>query len=335
MHPFVARLQQSWPPAEWRDIGLMVAVSGGADSVALLRALDELRSQTSARGSLMVGHFNHRVRAVSDADAQFVVELAESLKLPYFLGHAEEPLLAAGGEGWEATARAARYGFLQQAAKQHGARYLITAHTADDQAETILHRILRGTGIAGLAGIQRARPLDESLTLLRPILGQTRAEVVDYLAARNQGFCIDESNANLSYTRNRLRHSLLPQLAAQYNPHVREALLRLGQLAGDTQQVIEQSAAELLETAVTRHANHEIQINSESLAARPIHLVRELLVILWKKQQWPLQQMGLDEWSQLAALITGSVPATILNLPGNVRAEKKGAQVILRSLRES
>jgi tRNA(Ile)-lysidine synthase len=332
MHPFVKGLEQAWPRETWQDVGVLVAVSGGADSVALLCAILELRDRHGSPGRVFVGHFNHRVRACSADDAQFVVELAERLHVPYFVGAAEQPVIAAGGEGWEATARAARYDYLVRVAKEQGARYLVTAHTADDQAETILHRILRGTGLSGLAGIQPVRTLDEALTLVRPLLGQTRADVVDYLASRQQGFCIDESNANLSYTRNRLRHSLLPQLAAQYNPNVREALLRLGQLAGEAQQVVERSARACQDSVVHLQAGGEVVIDCEPLLREPRHVVREMFVLLWKEQSWPLQQMGLDQWNQLADLATAGPAGATLILPGNLRATKKGTQLILRPL---
>ncbi|QDU31615.1 tRNA(Ile)-lysidine synthase [Anatilimnocola aggregata] len=333
------QLTTSWPVSEWRDVTVLVAVSGGADSVALLCGLHELRShEHEAKGKLIVGHFNHRLRETADHDADFVKDLAADLQLPCEIGRAEEPLSATGGEGLEATARAARYEFLLRAAEKVGARYVVTAHTCDDQAETILHRVIRGTGLAGLAGIQRARPLSEAVTVIRPLLEVCRAEVVAYLSDRSQTFCLDESNEDLSFTRNRIRHALLPQVAAQYNPNVREALLRLAQLAGDAQQVIESRARELVEQAVHIKSTGEVRLDTRPLQGQPMHLVRELLIQVWKQQNWPLQQMGLDEWSNLATLVVG--PGTMsnsatssLNLPGSLRASKEAEQVTLLRLK--
>lgn len=328
---FVTRLASSWPPDDWRDVTVVVAVSGGADSVSLLCGLHELRGN-EASGKLIAAHFNHRLRPAADDDAQFVARLTEQLGVVCEVGVAAEPLNSSGGDGIEAAARAARYAFLLQVAQQHGARFVATAHTADDQAETILHRVLRGTGLAGLAGIPRARPLSEAVTLIRPLLEFTREEVVEYLAARHQSFCLDESNEDPSFTRNRIRHALLPQLAAQYNPGVRESLLRLGRIAGEAQQVIERAAAALAGKGVRYVSAQQVEIACAALASEPLHLIRELLVLVWKHQAWPQQQMGLDEWDSLAALV--SVPSPdrqVQTLPGKIRAERSGDQLRLTS----
>lgn len=325
---FALRLSRSWPPGDWRDVTVVVAVSGGADSVSLLCGLHELRGE-NASGRLIVAHFNHRLRPGSKDDARFVEQLAEQLGVTCEVGVAEEPIRSSGGDGVEAEARAARYAFLLQTAQQHGARFVATAHTADDQAETVLHRVLRGTGIAGLAGIPRVRALSEAVTLIRPLLEFTRAEVVEYLAARRQSFCLDESNEDPSYTRNRIRHALLPQLAAQYNPNVREALLRLARLAGESQQVIEQAAQALAKRVVRNESPNQVHVDCTDLARESPHLIRELLISIWKHQSWPQQPMGLDEWDALARMAQNS-PADkqAQTLPGNIRAERREERLI-------
>ena len=139
----------------------------------------------------------------------------------------------------EATARTARYAFLQETAERFGARYVVTGHTADDQAETILHRIVRGTGIAGLAGMARVRPLGPAATLIRPLLDFRRLELLAYLTDLGQPFRSDSSNSDTAFTRNRIRCRLLPELAAEYNPGVVASLVRLGRLAGEVQSVVD------------------------------------------------------------------------------------------------
>ncbi|WP_254513934.1 tRNA lysidine(34) synthetase TilS [Anatilimnocola floriformis] len=317
---FLARLKIAWPVEAWRDVSVVVAVSGGADSVSLACAMSELREQ-AAPGKLIVAHFNHRLRAAGEDDARFVQELARQLGLPCEIGVTDQPLEQSGGDGVEAAARTARYAFLLKTAEKSGARYVATAHTADDQAETVLHRVIRGTGLAGLAGIPRVRLLSPAVTLIRPLLDFSRADVVEYLAARQQTFRLDESNEDPSFTRNRIRHALLPQLAAQYNSNVREALLRLGQLAGDAQQVIEQRAEELMQQAV-RNSPNGIAIDASLLRDQPLHLVREMLILVWKEQRWPLQQMGLGEWQSLAAALVSEAPNQTFDLPGQIRAQK-------------
>ena len=243
-------LAAALPPEEWSEITVLLAVSGGPDSVALLRAMSELKSKCGGAGRLIVGHFNHRLRPDSAEDAQFVAELSSQLKLPFYQGEADVARLAAfQGDGVEAAARAARYGFLQQTAERLGARYVATAHTADDQIETVLFNILRGTGLSGLAGMERARPLGSAVSLIRPWLAVRRSEVMTYLDMIGQTYRTDPTNAGSDFTRNRLRNELLPLLREKFNPEVDDALSRLSQLAGDVQRLIESLAEDLLERA--------------------------------------------------------------------------------------
>ena len=170
LHPFETRLAASWPPEDWKDLTVLAAVSGGGDSVALLRGLAALK--LPGEGRLIAAHVNHKLRgADSDADQAFVQELCGQLGLACEVATAAvDPTAGSRGQGIEATARRARYAVLEEMAGRVGARFVVTAHTADDQAETILHRILRGTGIRGLSGMSRSRRLGPA-TLLRPLLG--------------------------------------------------------------------------------------------------------------------------------------------------------------------
>jgi tRNA(Ile)-lysidine synthase len=324
------KLAASWPPRDWQDVGVVVAVSGGADSVALLRALAALK--TSGSGRLVAAHFNHQLRGEdSEADQRLVAELCRQLPLDCEIGRASADLrLGHGGDGLEEAARQARYDFLQATAERIGARYVVTAHTADDQAETILHRIVRGTGLGGLAGIPRARPLGASVSLLRPMLDVRRAEVIDYLAAIGQPFRDDATNAELKFTRNRLRHELLPKLAAEYNPAVVDSLVRLGKLAGEVQQVVDRLTSALYERAVTHSSAGAAVLDCRTVAGEPINLVRELFVELWRQLRWPQQDMGFVEWQALAEMAVAPAAESLKRMfPGQIVAERRGDQLTL------
>lgn len=322
-HPLEHRLARAWPPEGWKDVTVLLAVSGGADSTALFRAMASLK--TGGPGRLAVAHFNHRLRgAESAADAAFVVELAEHLGLPCQVGHARHAQLVARG-GLESAARTARYGFFRQAAARLGARYLVTAHTADDQAETILHRIVRGTGIAGLSGMARARALGPATTLIRPLLGFRRAELLEYLRDVGQPYRTDRSNDDLRFTRNRIRHELLPMLVSRYSAGVVDALLRLGTLAGEVQTVIDAIVLDLADRCVREEPGGGLRIDAGTLAAQPRYVVRELLIAAWRGRDWPRQAMGYAQWDLLAEMATactsaGPRPAKH-TFPGDVLAE--------------
>lgn len=337
LHPLESRLADLWPPHDWLEVTTLLAVSGGPDSVALLRAMRALKSR--GEGRLLVAHFNHQLRGdESAADEAFVGELCCRFGLTCEMGRAgTDELAAQSSDGLEDAARTARYEFLQRTAARLGARYVVTAHTADDQAETILHRIIRGTGIAGLAGMERARALGPAATLIRPLLVVRRAELVAYLDDLGQSYRSDSSNQDTRRTRNRIRHELLPRLARQFNPGVVDALLRLGRLAGEVQAVVDEIVHDFFERCVVCESPQAVQIDATRLADQPCHVIRELLVCVWRTQDWPMQAMGFAQWDQLAGMISacGAVSAGLppkQTFPGNVSAEPGQGRLRLRRI---
>jgi tRNA(Ile)-lysidine synthase len=211
---------------------VLVAVSGGPDSVALLAAFAALRRSGWRVG---VGHVNHHLRdRASDRDQRFVETLARRLGYPVYV--ADEPIRA--GANIEERARERRYDALAAIARENGFRRIATAHTLDDQAETVLHRLLRGSGTAGLAAIRR----DRGDGVIRPLLDVSRAEVVSFLAARALRPRIDRSNASARFTRNRLRACVLPAIETHVNPAAKWALARLADLAADDERWLDRAA---------------------------------------------------------------------------------------------
>jgi tRNA(Ile)-lysidine synthase len=236
----------------------------------------------------------------------------------------------------EQTARDARYDFLRTTARRCGARYLVTAHTADDQAETILHRLIRGTGIAGLAGIPAFRQFLPGVSLARPMLAIRRSQVIDYLASLGQPFRTDHSNDDLRFTRNRIRAELLPQLASNYNPSVVAALTRLGELAGEAQEVIDQVARELAERCVSSPSSGSVVIDCVPLRACHRYLVRSLLISVWQRQNWPLQDMGFQRWEELAEMaLAEKADVSKRRFPGDIAAAREGETLVLLAEQKS
>jgi len=332
---FEQKLILAWPPTVWQDVTVLVAVSGGPDSVALLHGLVDAGGQGAGGqggGHLIAAHFNHGLRGEqAAADEAFVVELCQRLRMGCQVGRARANTLGTGLIG-EAALRTARYQFLSDTARQVGARYVATGHTADDQAETVLHRIVRGTGIAGLAGMRRHRQLIPGVSLVRPLLSVSRREVLDYLAAIGQPYREDRSNADLRYTRNRLRHKLLPHLAAKYNPGVVDAVTRLASLAGEVQDVVARLVDDLSTRCVTADRPGEVTLDGDELASAPRFLVRELLIAIWRRQGWSLQAMGFERWEELAELALAPQEAFPLwkkVFPGPVVAAREGRMLRL------
>lgn len=324
------------PPENWRDIHVAVAVSGGPDSVALLRATIELQRQADGKGEVFALHVNHNLRgAEADGDAVWCKELCDQLGIALHVGSGNVAARAAEqGDGIEAAAREERYQLLTTMAESQGARYLFFGHTRDDQVETVLFRILRGTGLRGLAGIAASRPLTPSLTLLRPLLACSRGDVLAYLSSRGQEFRVDSSNADAMFTRNRLRTELLPHLRTNYNAGVDEALLRLALQAGELQALVEAQAKEVLESSREWQSSMGFALNTGTLRKFSPLLVSEALRLAWREEHFPEQAMTREWWTELAHLTRADASDAVLNLPGNVRVElAKGILVVEREVR--
>ena len=231
---------------------LAIACSGGADSVALLRTLLERRNELGL--VLSVVHMNHGIRgAESDADAAFVEALAGQFELPFYLRRVDVPAVAESNrQGLEETARSLRYAWFWELLATGEADALATAHTLDDQAETVLHRLLRGAWTEGLSAIfpvlkseTRTSGKSHDQLILRPFLSTSRREIEAYLREIDQPWREDSTNLDTAYTRNRIRHELLPILA-EYNPGIQHQLAHLAVLARDEEAYWQGELARLL-----------------------------------------------------------------------------------------
>ena len=245
-----------------------VAVSGGPDSVCLLHLLCELAPQFHL--TLSVAHFNHKLRGdASDSDERFVAELATSLGLAFH--RADADLRAAGGN-LEQAGRRGRRDFFTELIREGVADRVALGHTRDDQAETVLFRLLRGSGLAGLAGIY---PLTEG-GLIRPLIDVTRAEVIEYLRGRGLAWREDATNRDPRFARNRIRHDLLPQLRREWNPRLNEALAHLADLAQEEERWWSAEMDRLAADALTGR-NSGVEMRASMLVAAPRAAARRLV----------------------------------------------------------
>jgi tRNA(Ile)-lysidine synthase len=321
--PLLIKVQRWLSDQQLPPGGLVVAVSGGPDSVALLRALQTLWGSQPDQ-PICIAHLNHQLRGPdSDADEAFVHELHAQFTRDYpsLLWRCERIDVATRARqekaNIEALARRLRYGWLTQIAQEIGARWIATGHSADDLAETVLHRLLRGSGLQGLCGIAPRRMLTEDVGLIRPLLDVTRAEVCAYLEALNQPYCLDRSNSDRAFTRNRLRYELLPLLAREYNPAVSEALCRLARQAREAHRQGQARGQALLTAAELPRAGRVVILDTQRLAVAPRELVREVLRLVWQREGWPTGAMDFDSWDRAAAVAQGEKVCS--DLPGRIR----------------
>lgn len=238
---------------------VVVALSGGPDSVALAHVLAEL-AQTGELALAGLAHFNHRLRDTAARDEGFCRDVAARIGLPIDIEAADVRALAAERRtSIEDAAREARYAFLERAADRLGADRIAVGHTRDDQAETFLLRVLRGAGPRGLAGIH-----PRIGRVIRPFIDTTRAEVLDYLAARALPSCDDETNRDLANPRNRIRHELLPYLHRHLSPDVVSVLAREAAIARDDAEYLERAAIDA-EGACVAEGDRGLELQAERL----------------------------------------------------------------------
>lgn len=256
-----------WSPHE----GVLAAVSGGGDSVGLAMLLSEL----AASGEVVlagVGHVHHHIRAgEADEDERFCRDLAERLAVPFAVSHVDAPALAvARGGSVEVAARDARRSALRDQAARLGASLIATAHTADDQAETVLLRLVRGAGLTGLSAIAPRRD-----GVVRPLLEVRREAVRAWLRDRGERWREDGSNTDVRHPRNRVRHELLPYLRQHFNPAVDIALTRLADAARADDTFLQSSVERHVEALVTADEGG-VTVATRGVAALPLALARRV-----------------------------------------------------------
>lgn len=265
---------------------IAVGVSGGADSVALLRFLAALRPQFG--WDLVVCHIHHGLRgAEADRDECFVRALAEQLGLPCAVSRIDAAALALRDHiSVEEAGRMARYAFFAQTAEEGGR--IATAHTLDDSIETVLMNLVRGTGLRGLCGIPRIRG-----NIVRPLLDCTRAEVEDYLGALGQPYCTDSTNLTDDYTRNRIRHDILPRLCA-LNPNFSGAMARMLPRLAAQQALTDCLAAQ---SAQQLHAACG-GLSRQGLSALPEPVCDRLLLRLLEQNRLPVSAAAVERMTE-------------------------------------
>jgi tRNA(Ile)-lysidine synthase len=332
-----AQLVAAWPLAQWDGVHVLAACSGGADSVALVRALIDAKRAGTGAGRVFVGHVNHGLRgAESDADEAWLQSACETWGVPFVFRRIPRQTNRVGGvaERSEESLRTDRYRLLTAMAEEVGARFVVTAHTRDDQAETVLFRLLRGSGLRGLAGMQPSRPLSSSATLVRPLLACSRQALRAWLTGLNQCWREDGTNASPRYARNRVRNELLPYLRENVSPQADAALVRIAEQAGEARGIIDQLAEQLLAACRAVATSERITLHVAPFVGQPPLIVAETLRAAWRAAGWPEQAMTHRCWRELAALAQrpdsrSPDAASTLNLPGNVLARRAGDQLLL------
>ena len=332
---FASRLFRSWHtlklPASQTQV--IVAVSGGADSTALLLALDELVNAKKLSLTLTVAHLDHSLRKVSRADAVWVENLASELGHEFVKRRIDVKKRAdRSADNLEQAARRVRYEFLKKTAKENHSRLVVTAHTLDDQAETILLRLLRGSAAEGLSGIEPVRLIDSKspIQLARPLLSWARrSDAENYCRERKVKFRIDEMNEDEKYARVKVRKQLLP-LMRSFNNRIVEALSRTATLLREDAGALSDEANKLLRLAspqtpqtLRKKGDNPERLNVVVLASAPAAVRRRALRQWISKGRGDLRRLEMVHLVAVDNLIEGNRGGRIAELPDGGKVVRK------------
>ena len=332
---FHKRLSESTIALIPERTAIVCAVSGGLDSMALLHGLIAVNQIHDRQWNLRIAHLDHRLRNDSAADADFVAQQAKQLYLPCDVeiadvqSHAEE-----SGETLEEAARRIRYAFLTSIAERCGAQLIATAHHADDQAETVLYRLLRGTSLRGLAGMPPCRPIhtEGNVKLVRPLLAFTRQELAAYVEVQGIAFRHDASNDDVqAATRNRIRHELLPLLREKFNPDIIAAINRLALHARRADDAFQLMAADALKHASVQESTGQIRISAAFLQQLPAAVQSQLVMMCLHRMDTPLGDISLERIDAILALISGDGHRRLIELPKGTTVKRRGRFIIFRA----
>ncbi len=299
-----------------KQAAVLVAVSGGQDSLCLLRLLSDLQQKWQWR--LGVAHCDHRWLA-DEGMADHVQAVVEAYRLSFFRLTASTPIAET-----EASARSWRYRVLRDCCEENQYNYLVTGHTRSDRAETLLYNLIRGSGSDGLQALNWQRSLTEQIHLVRPLLNFTRSETGEFCQQLQLPIWEDAANQNLAYARNRLRQQIIPQLKQHFNPQVETALAQTAEVLQAETNYLHTLATDLFLNASAELPEH--CLSRLPLKTAPLALQRRVMRLFW--QQHFQTSPSFEQIEELTALINAPNQSRTSSFPGNRYAEVKQHLII-------
>ncbi len=310
---------------------VLLAISGGADSTALVHVLLKLKAQKLLNNNFLCVHINHQLRGPdADADEKFVIELSKKYNLPVITKKIDIKKIARENKlSIETAARNERLKALLETAKANNCSTIATAHHCNDNAETILQRIARGTGFKGLSGIWPKRTFPENIIITRPMLPASRSEIIDYLAKENMPFCHDYTNDHCQYRRNFIRHKLLPQLQQQCENDLSLLLFNLSASARQLYLKIEKTAQSIWPHIATV-TDDQVEINIERFADKLPELQIEFIRIAFSIIGSGQQNITAQHYQRIIELANENITGKTIELPSNFEASRQYNKLIFK-----
>jgi len=298
---------------------LMVGVSGGPDSMCLLHLLTGIQERYKLQ--LTAVHFNHALRVESDREECFVREYCQSLRIRCITD--KQAIRREDVDSLEQTARLYRFSFFLRQAKSLHIKKLALAHTQDDLAETVLMRILRGSGLLGISSFG-ARSRYKSMTILRPLIGVGKKDILQYLKKNQVPYCIDQSNDEERFLRNRIRKTLMPYLEKEYNPSIKDVLVTLAKTAGTDYDFLLQQARVRYQKLFRRERSRLVTGRIEVLLQEHSSMQYLVLRLAIEEVKGSLRSIEYKHLEDILRLLESESEVSSLDIPGVVVEKHKG-----------
>jgi tRNA(Ile)-lysidine synthase len=308
---------------------VLVGLSGGPDSVVLLYTLYALKKEYLL--DIHIAHMDHKFRGEeSKADAEFCEELAESLKLDISLGEADVPRIASEkGISAEEAARQERYDFFRRVILKKNIKKLAVGHNKDDQAETVLMRAIRGSGMTGLGGMSPVRNMRD-FTVVRPLIEVSRKEIEQFIKENNLKFRHDSSNDKVIFTRNKVRHELMPRLEKDFNPNIKEVLVNMAENLREENDFLEKFAKRKFRSMSKKSAAGEIKIDIKKFKRQSGAIKKRIVRSALEELKGNLRRFTYQHWKEVEDLINGRPTNSVVDLPGGIEVLKNKNTLLMR-----
>ena len=309
---------------------ILVALSGGPDSVALFHILAQAAPVLGFE--LGAAHVNHGYRGqAADGDQAFSRDLARDLGIPFFTQSCDVAAQAkAAGISLEEAGRQARYAFFSTLVADQGFTRIATGHHRDDNVEQVLMNLLRGSGLDGLAGIPALQTGLCEAPVIRPLLSLSKGDLLDLLSEINQDFCRDATNADTAHRRNALRHHLIPLLEERYNPRIREGLDRLSQMATQESDFLDREAEKIFNAQTCSPEGSDVILKLQGLTDCHPALLPRVLRLGLRRVKSDLKRISHTHIRDMVTLMAEAQPGKHLDLPGRIRVYRERERVVIR-----
>ncbi len=298
---------------------VLLAVSGGPDSVVMTHMLNKLKSELDF--DMALAYFHHGIRKESDKEQSYVKSIATDFKINFYTEKADIPLIAKREKrSLEDVARRERYKFLVDIVKKENFSSIAVAHNSDDQAETLLQRFIRGAGLKGFKGIAFKMDMN-GVDVIRPLLSSSRKEIEDYLKKNKISPCIDKSNFDTKFNRNKVRHELLPYIEKEFNSNIKELLYKTAANMSQLHDFIESEVESLLKRCVKKEPSY-VKIKIDRLKKLHPYMAAELIRRVIEVVKGDLNRLEYSHWKEIESLIQKRPDNSVVDLPGGIKVKK-------------